>query len=59
MQIKAIAKADTNLIAVLIEEDGQERVFWICAPAEIRDKFADELAAYIVVQRLEVVNETN
>ena len=53
MQILEIAKAKDNAIAVLIDDNGQERIFWIYAPADIRDQFADELAAFIVLQRLQ------
>lgn len=55
MQIKAIAQALGTLIAVQIEQDGEERIFWIAAPVEIRNQFADALAALIVLQRLEGV----
>lgn len=55
MEIKAIAKTQDTLIAVLIAEDGgDERIFWISAPADIRDGFADQIAAWIVQQRLQV-----
>ena len=55
MQIQAIGQALGTLIAVQIEQDGEERIFWIAAPVEIRNQFADALAALIVLQRLEGV----
>ena len=52
MKINAISKVGTNLLAVSMGEGDEERVFFIAAPTEYLNQFADALAALIVHQRM-------
>ena len=52
MKIISIALVSTNILAIGYEKDGEEGVFYIAAPTEYLNEFADALAAVIVHQRL-------
>ena len=52
MKITGIAKVGADGIAVSIGEGDDERVFYLCLPADIRDHFADLLAAWMVNQNM-------
>lgn len=57
MKITNITKTDTNILVATIQDGDEERVlpFVISAPIEIINRFADSLAALIVLQNMESV----